>query len=103
MVCDTTTCFVLRAFLYVGREEREVGLGEHVTLLLMEPYKKTGLNVTIENFFTSLSLARRLMQSNITILGTTRAHQSEIPSEAKLGKNAISVHLHLYLRHQKKV
>ena len=38
MVCDATTSFVLRAFPYVGREEREVGLGEHVTLSLMEPY-----------------------------------------------------------------
>ena len=38
MVCDTTTSFVLWAFPYVGREEREVGLGEHVTLSLMEPY-----------------------------------------------------------------
>ena len=42
MVCDTTTCFVLQAFLYVTREEREVGLGEHVTLSLMESYKKDG-------------------------------------------------------------
>ena len=38
MVCDTTTSLVLRAFPYVGIEEREVGLGEHVTLSLMEPY-----------------------------------------------------------------
>ena len=50
MVCYTTTSFVLRAFPYVGREEREVGLGEHVTLSLMEPYKNTGLNVTTGNF-----------------------------------------------------
>ena len=59
MVCDTTTSFVLQAFPYVGREEREVGLGEHMNLSLMEPYKNTGLNVTTDNFFTSLSLARR--------------------------------------------
>ena len=38
MVCDTTTSFVLRAFPYVGREEREVGIGEYVTLSVMEPY-----------------------------------------------------------------
>ena len=88
MVCDTTTSFVLRAFPYVGREEREVGLGEHVTLSLMEPYKNTGPNVTTDNFFTSLSLARRLLQSNITMLGTIRAYRREIPLEAKLGKGA---------------
>ena len=62
IVCDTTTYFVLRAFFYVGREEREVGLGEHVTLSLMEPYKKMGLNVTTDNFITSLSQARRLAE-----------------------------------------
>ena len=50
MVCDTTTSFVLQAFPYVGREEREVGLREHVTLSLMEPYKNMGLNVTTGNF-----------------------------------------------------
>ena len=74
MVCDTTTFFVLRAFPYVGREEREVGFGDHVTFSLMQPYENTGLNVTTDNFFTSLSLARRLLQSNITMLGTMRAH-----------------------------
>ena len=50
MVCDTTTSFVLRAFPCVGREEREVGLGEHVTLSLMEPYWNMGLNVITGNF-----------------------------------------------------
>ena len=88
MVCDTMTSFVLRAFPYVGGGERKAGLGEHVTLSLMEPYKNTGLNVTTDNFFTLLSLARRFLQSNITMLGTMRAHRREIPFEAKLGKGA---------------
>ena len=88
MVCDTTTSFVLRAFPYFGREEREVKLGEHVTSSLMEPYKNTGLNVTTDNFFTTLSLAKRHLHSNITMLGTMRAHRREIPPEAKLGKGA---------------
>ena len=50
MVCDTTTSFVLRAFPYVDREEREVGFREHVTLSLMDPYKNIELNVTTGNF-----------------------------------------------------
>ena len=88
MVCDTTTSFVLRAFPYVGRKEKEVGFGEYVILSLMEPYKNTGLNVTTDNFFTSLCLARRHLQSNITMLGTMRAHRRKIPPETKLGKGA---------------
>ena len=64
MVCDTTTFSVLWAFPYVDGEEREVGLGEHVTLSLMESYTNMGLNVTIDNFFTSLSLAKRLAEQH---------------------------------------
>ena len=88
MVCDTTSSFALPAFPYVGGEEKEFGLGEYVTLFLIEPYKNTGLNVTTDNFFTSLSLARRQLQSNFTMLGTMRAHRREIPPEEKLGKGA---------------
>ena len=75
MVCDTTTSFVLQAFPYVGREEREVGLGEYVTLSLMEPYKNTVVNVTTDNFFTSLRQARKHLQSKITMLGTSIQHR----------------------------
>ena len=74
MVCDATTSFVLWAFPYVGREEIEVGLGEHVILSLMEPYKNTGLNVTTDNFLKTLSLVRRHLQSNMRMLVITRAH-----------------------------
>ena len=59
-VCDITACFVLRGFPCVDKEEKEVGLGKHVTLSLVEPYENTGLKLTTNNFFTSLSLARRL-------------------------------------------
>ena len=52
----------------------------------------TGLNVTTDNFFTSLSVARRLLQSNITMQGTMRAHRREIMSETKLGKDAVCIH-----------
>ena len=60
MLCDATTYYVLRAFPYVGKEEdlASTGLGEFVTLTLMEPYRNAGLNVTCDNFFTSLSLAK---------------------------------------------
>ena len=61
MLCDALTYFVQRAFPYVGKEVKEVGLGKHVTLSLMEPYKNTGHNVTTDNFFISLSLARKLL------------------------------------------
>ena len=52
MVCDATT--------YAGREEREIGLGEHVTLSLMEQNKNTILHAITDNIFTSLKRARKL-------------------------------------------
>ena len=86
--CNASTYFVLRAFPYVGKKEREVGLHEHVTLSLMESHQNTGLNVNTENFFTSLSLARKLLQRNITIVCTVRTHGPEIPSEIQIRKSA---------------
>ena len=37
------------------------------------------------------------------MLGTMRAHRRKIPPEAKQGKGATCIHLHFYLRHQKKI
>ena len=60
-----------------------------MTLSLMEPYRNTGLDTTTDNFFTSLCLARKLLRSNITMVGTMRAHPREIPSEiAQMAKSA---------------
>ena len=87
MLCDATTYYVLQAFPYVGKEDREGGLGEHVVLSLMEAYKNCGLNVTTDNLFTSLALARKLLERNTTIIGTIRSHRREIPSDVQLGKN----------------
>ena len=90
MLCDATTYYVLRAFPYVGKEEdrASTGLGEFVTLSLLEPYQNVGLNVTCDNFFTSLSLAKKLLQQHTTIVGTIRGHRREIPNEICFEKDA---------------
>ena len=59
-----------------------------MTLPLLEPYQNTGLNVTCENFFTSLSLAKKLLQQHTTIVGTLRGHQREIPNKIFFEKDA---------------
>ena len=80
MLRDATTFNGLRAISFVGPENQEGGFGEHVAILLMEAYKNCGLNVTAENFFTSLTLARNLHEKNTTIVGIVRSHDREIPS-----------------------
>ena len=50
---------------YIGKEPnagREVNLGEKVVLHLLEGTDAPGRNVTCDNFFTSLSLARKLLE-----------------------------------------
>lgn len=85
LLCDSKTSYILQAFPYVGKEDNRVGLGlgEHVVCTLMEPYRKSGLNVTTDNFFTSLRVARHLLKDDMTIVGTLRQNRREVPSELK--------------------
>ncbi|UYV65948.1 PBRM1, partial [Cordylochernes scorpioides] len=49
---------------------------------LCEPIKGTGRNVTMDNWFTSYSLALKLLQQfRLTIVGTLKRNKKEIPSE----------------------
>lgn len=66
--------------MYTGRDElRERPIGEHVPLLLSRNLAGSGLNITVDNFFCSLELARLLLQRNMTLLGTIRSHRREVP------------------------
>jgi len=52
----------------IGKEPnvgREVNLGEKVVLDLLEGIDAVGRNVTCDNFFTSLSLARKLLERTL--------------------------------------
>ena len=60
----------------------EVTLAEQVVLRLTEPYRKTVRNVTTDNFFTLVNLAKTLKQ-RVSIVGTVNRIQKEIPQEIK--------------------
>ena len=77
---------MIHSFPYLGKDDsRRTGItfGEHVVLRLSEPYRKTGRNVTTDNFFTSVDLAKTLRQEGISIVGTFNRIQKEIPQESK--------------------
>ncbi|XP_072562338.1 uncharacterized protein [Paramormyrops kingsleyae] len=49
----------------------------------MEPYLDKGRTVTTDNFFTSLSLANKLLKRNTTLLGTINKIRRELPPQGK--------------------
>ena len=60
---DLKTKYCLNVIPYLGKDESRVSsLGMHVVLSLMEPYFGRGYNVTTDNFFTGLDLARKLQE-----------------------------------------
>ena len=70
--------------VYTGREEgqnREVNQGQRVVLDLVSGLEKSGRNVTCDNFFTSISLARELAKRQMTVLGTIRKNKGELPTK----------------------
>jgi len=70
--------------VYTGREEgqnREVNQGQRVVLDLISGLEKSGRNVTCDNFFTSVSLAREFAKRQMTVLGTIRKNKGELPTK----------------------
>ena len=82
LLCEVKTFYVLKAIPYLGKEDHpdDVGEAEHVVMTLMKSHLKTDLNVTSDNFFTSLKTARKRFQNNITMVGTVLNNKKEIPS-----------------------
>ena len=86
MAADVQTKYMLHSFPYLGKHHSRpagITLGEHVVLRLTEFYRKTARNVTTNNFFTSVHVAKTLRQVGISIVGTVNRIRKEIPQEIK--------------------
>ncbi|XP_027864911.1 uncharacterized protein LOC114139283 [Xiphophorus couchianus] len=86
VACDLKAKYICNVFPYLGKDpSRPSGerLSETVVMRLMEPFMDKGRTVTTDNFFTSLSLAQRLLSRKTTILGTVNKRHREIPQSAK--------------------
>lgn len=58
---------------------RAVDIGENTVLRLSEPWFGSGRCITMDNFFTSFSLAKSLMDRRLGILGTVRSNKKSFP------------------------
>ncbi|CAH2107935.1 unnamed protein product [Euphydryas editha] len=54
-------------------------VGERVVKDLVAPYKGSGRNITMDNYFTSLPLAKFLLSWNLIIVGTLKNNKAYIP------------------------
>jgi hypothetical protein len=81
LACDSDNYYCWNIQFYCGRdgEDRDVPLGEHVVMSLTENLRRSGRNVTCDNFFTSINLAQRLYEMDMTVVGTVRANRRELP------------------------
>ena len=82
ILSDSKLSYVYNMETYIGKKPiagREVNLGERVVLGLLEGIDAAGRSVTCDNFFTSLSLARKLLAKNITLVGTIRKNEPDPP------------------------
>lgn len=86
VACDLETKYICNVIPYLGKDKsrpREERLSEHVVMSLLEPFLDKGRNVTTDNFFTSVSLAKRLLCRNTTLLGTVNKVRREVPNSAR--------------------
>ncbi|XP_065675888.1 piggyBac transposable element-derived protein 4-like [Hydra vulgaris] len=84
LLCDSSTSYVLNAQIYTGRihgEGPERNQGHRVVHDLVEVIKGSGRNVTMDNFFTSVTLAKELLEKKLSLVGTMRKKKKEIPTE----------------------
>ena len=77
LCCDAETKYVHNASVYCGKENASEAacrdLGGKVVRQLLEPLHCEGRNITTDNYFTSLGLARDLLKAKkATLVGTIR-------------------------------
>ena len=59
----------------------------NVALNLVKPIEKTGRGATTDSFFTSIPLAEKLWEKNLTLVGTLNKNKRAIPSQFQANRN----------------
>ncbi|XGW19881.1 hypothetical protein V3C99_003598 [Haemonchus contortus] len=79
--------YTCRFMVYAGKlPNRTCPVAEHVVMQLMQPYLQSGRILTGDNFYSSIPLARKLLEHDVYYLGTIRKNRIGIPAEVKTKK-----------------
>ena len=88
-IADATNSIPLKGVLYIGEktlsenDKKEGPFSEAISMKLAAPFLSKGRNITMDNYFTSISLANKLSMNNTTLVGTLRSNRRECPPIAK--------------------
>ncbi|XP_052745784.1 piggyBac transposable element-derived protein 4-like [Bicyclus anynana] len=87
MAADVNSKYVINAIPYLGKgtDTQKQPLATFFIKNITTPLHGTNRNITMDNWFTSVSLADELLQSpyNLTLVGTLRSNKREIPGKLK--------------------
>ncbi|XP_029600134.1 piggyBac transposable element-derived protein 4-like [Salmo trutta] len=81
VACDAKSSYAWKMQVYTGKAAGgapEKNQGARVVLDLTQGLP-AGHNVTCDNFFTSYELGQRLLERNLTVVGTVRKNKPELP------------------------
>ena len=77
--CEVNSKYVVHIIPYLGAQEKaergDLPLAEHVIMKISQPIIGKGYNITMDNFFTSLTAAVKLKEKRTTIVGTIRKNR----------------------------
>ena len=85
MRADAITHYVSRFEVYTGRKQQgpELGLGARVVRNLAADLKGENYHLYFDNFFSSFSLMKSLLDDGIYATATTRPNRKDFPAELK--------------------
>jgi hypothetical protein len=89
---DVATKYVINGFPCLGKVEdrnKNTPLGEFVVMKLVEPFIMKYRTITMDNSFTSIPSANRLIPLKTSILGTLRSNKKELPNIFKQKKDSM--------------
>ena len=94
-LCDSSTSYTYFTLPYAGKPEEIAGEAAKFYVTGTDEYTKylvtefnqynsiQGCNISMEQYFTAVTLAKRVLQNNFTIVGTMWHDRKDIPNELK--------------------
>ena len=88
-ICKANTSYAWKMQVYTRKNPavgRKVNQGARVVKDLVKEIEHSGRNITCDNFFTSIPLARDLLKKKLTLVGTIWKNKPELPPQFTVAK-----------------